>query len=168
MRSGQRFDQRGFPVIDVAGRANNYALRRGSHDSNRRTRLPLSMLLEERIGGQTGATISQRRFRRRSLARRRADRARQEWACQLSENRRRHESLPWELLSAPDLLIGIPPVNPLDERRAWRSRNHGRKPCEWPWPLARKQRRRPPPRFSRAAPAAPLAIWARRQFRLPS
>jgi len=31
VRSGQRFDQRRFAVVDVPGRANNYALRRSRH-----------------------------------------------------------------------------------------------------------------------------------------
>src|SRR5438552_10624607 len=76
---------------------------------------PLWMLLEERIGGQTAATILRQRFRRRWIARPRADRARQEWACRRSENRRPRESLPWESLSGPDLLIWILPVNPRSE-----------------------------------------------------
>src|SRR5260370_36758419 len=70
--------------------------------------LPLWMLLEERIGGQTAQTISRRRFRLRSIARRRADRARQEWACQLQGNRRQRELLPSEWLSGADLLIWLP------------------------------------------------------------
>src|SRR5206468_10215680 len=69
MRSGQRFNQRRFPVIDVTGRANNYAFHLSGHDSNGRTVLPLWMLLEERIGGQTAETILRRRFRRRWIAR---------------------------------------------------------------------------------------------------
>src|SRR5207248_1872739 len=79
---------------------------------------PLWMLLEERIGGQTAETILPRRFRRRWIARRRADRARQEWACRRPENPRPRESLPWELLSGTDLLIWIPLVNLLGAHRA--------------------------------------------------
>src|SRR5438552_9571420 len=129
---------------------------------------PLWMLLEERIGGQTAATILRQRFRRRWIARPRADRARQEWACRRSENRRPRESLPWESLSGPDLLIWILPVNPLGARQASRSRIQGRKPCEWLWLPARKRQHRQPPRFSRAPPASPRAIWAHRRFPLPS
>ena len=32
VRSGQRFDQRRFAVVDVPGGANNYALRRNRHE----------------------------------------------------------------------------------------------------------------------------------------
>src|SRR5437660_446229 len=126
------------------------------------------MLLEERIGGQTAATISRQRFRRRSIAPQRADRARQESAYRRSENRRPPESLLLELLCGPDLLIWIPPANLLGERRAWQSRIHGHKPCEWPWLPAPRRPRRQLPRFLRAAPVSPRAIWAHRRFPLPS
>src|SRR5258708_32748469 len=83
MRPRQRLDQRGFAVVDVSGCANNNALHCSGHIRMGEILLPLWMLLEERSGGQTAATILRRRFRQRWLARRRADRRRQEWACQL-------------------------------------------------------------------------------------
>src|SRR5947208_8940093 len=129
---------------------------------------PLWMLLEERIRGQTAATILRRRFRRRWIAPRRADRARQEWACQRSENRRPHESLPWELLCGPGLLIWIPPVNLLDGHRAWRSRSHGRKPFEWPWLPAPKRRRRRRRLSLQVLPVSRHGVWERRRSQLPS
>src|SRR6266700_606737 len=120
--------------------------------------LPLWMLLEERIGGQIAETI----------ARRRADRARQEWACQLQGNRRQRESLPSEWLSGPDLLIWIPRGNPLGERRASQSRNHGRKLCESLWLPAPKRQHHRRRLFLRVAPASRHGVWERRRCQLPS
>src|SRR6266581_2128002 len=129
---------------------------------------PHWMLLEERIAGQIAETISRRRFRLRSIARRRADRARQEWACQLQGNRRQRESLPSEWLSGPDLLIWIPRENPSDERRASQSRNHGRKLCESLWLPAPKRQHHRRRLFLRVAPASRHGVWERRRCQLPS
>src|SRR5580693_9834555 len=71
-------------------------------DGNARRLVPPWMLLEERICGQTVKATLRRQSLPRWTARRRADRARQEWGGPRRENRRRRESLPSALLYGPD------------------------------------------------------------------
>src|SRR5712692_4535788 len=81
-------------------------------DAGARNFAPSWMLLEERIGGQTAEATSRQRFRRRWLARRRADRARSEWAGQPPENRRPREWLPSASRCAPDRRVWIRRIFP--------------------------------------------------------
>src|SRR5260370_37488133 len=104
--------------------------------------LPLWMLLEERIGGQTWVPSSRRRFLQRSLARRHAGRPPQEWACQPRGNRRQRDSLPSVLVSGLGRRNWILPGNPSNEDRASQSGNLVLKLCESPWLAGTKRRGR--------------------------
>src|SRR5438132_10820586 len=126
------------------------------------------MLLEERIRGQTARTILRRRFRRRWIAPRRADPARQESAGPLAENRHPRELPPSESPCALDHQTLAPRRNLSDARPAWQSENQGHTLCGWPWLPEWKQPRHPRRLSWPTARASPRALSARRRFPLLS
>jgi len=139
VRARQRFDQRRFAVVDVPAVPTMTALHRSGHIECAEIPLPLWMLLEERIRGQTQVPIRGGDFIDDRLALRHEDRAAR---IGLANDK---EIAPARIASAGVAFRAWSSeldstAESLVERRASRSGNRGRKPCESLWPPARKLR----------------------------